>query len=126
LAAVSKLMIEGLIWRLPPKAQRTILGGTDLGGLREKWRRAARFPRIDSAAGKMIDVLAGYPILDVGTVEKVAAVSNQAARLAVMQLEKGGVVRRTNTGKRNRAWEAVGLFELIDSRERRLRGQAST
>lgn len=99
--------------------------GADMDKLREKWLRATSFPRRDSAAAKMIDVLPGYPILDVGTVEKVASVSNQAARLAVLQLETAGVLRRINTGKRNRAWEAVGLFELVDSGERRLRGRAS-
>jgi hypothetical protein len=47
------------------------------------------------------------------------------AKLAVQQLETAGVIRRINTGKRNRAWEAVGLFELVDSGERRLRGRAA-
>lgn len=99
--------------------------GAAVDELREKWRRATGFPRIDSAAARMIDVLPGYPVLDVGTVEKVAGVSNQAARLAVQQLETAGVIRRINNGKRNRAWEAVGLFELVESGERRLRRRAS-
>jgi Fic family protein len=99
--------------------------GAAVDELRESWRRAAGFPRIDSAAAKMIDVLPGYPVLDVGTVERVAGVSNQAARLAVQQLDTAGVIRRINSGKRNRAWEAVGLFELVESGERRLRGRAS-
>jgi Fic family protein len=97
----------------------------DVDALREKWRRAAGHPRVDSAASKMIDALPGYPILDVGTAENVAAVSNQAARLAITQLETAGVIRRINTGKRNRTWEAVGLFELVDAGERRLRGRVS-
>jgi Fic family protein len=99
--------------------------GTEVDDLREEWRRAAGTPRSDSAAAKMIDVLPGYPILDVATVERVAGVSNQAARLAVMQLETAGMLRRINTGKRNRAWEAAGLFELVEAGERRLRGRAS-
>ncbi len=93
--------------------------------LRGKWRRAAGPLRADSAASRVIDALPGHPVLDVGTVEHVAGVSNQAARLAVRQLETADVLRRTNTGKRNRAWEAVGLFELVDAGERRLRGRAA-
>jgi Fic family protein len=98
---------------------------TDVDGLREKWRQAAGSPRVDSAAAKMIDALPGYPILDVGTVETALKVSNQAARLAVAQLEGARVLKRINTGKRNRAWEAVGLFELVDARERRLRARVA-
>jgi Fic family protein len=98
--------------------------GAEVDALRDEWRQAAGSPRVDSAAARMIDALPGYPILDVGTAERVAGVSNQAARLAVMQLETAGVLRRINTGKRNRAWEAVGLFELVDLGERRLRGKA--
>jgi hypothetical protein len=91
--------------------------------LRSQWRRAAGEPRSGSAADKLIEALPGYPILDVGAVETIAHVSNQAARLAVAQLERAGVLRRINTGKRNRAWEAVGLFEAVESVERRLRAR---
>lgn len=100
---------------------------TDLGraieGLRGKWRKAADEPRAGSTSSRVIDALAGYPILDAGTVETIAEVSNQAARLALMELETAGVLKRINTGKRNRAWEAVGLFEIVEARERRLRGR---
>jgi Fic family protein len=91
--------------------------------LRSQWRRAAGEPRAGAAAEKLIQALPGHPILDVGSVETIAHVSNQAARLAVAQLERSGVLRRINTGKRNRAWEAVGLFEVVESAERRLRAR---
>jgi hypothetical protein len=39
----------------------------------------------------------------------------------MIQLEEAGVIRRVNAGKRNRAWEAVGLFEVVETSERRLR-----
>jgi Fic family protein len=95
----------------------------DVRALRETWRRSAGPPRSDSAAAKLIDALPGHPILDVSAVEALLDVSNQAARLAIAQLESAKVLQRINTGKRNRAWEAVGLFELVESRERRLRGR---
>jgi len=71
----------------------------------------------------MIEALPGHPLLDVRTVEAVTGVSNQAARLAVVQLEEAGVIRRINTGKRNRAWEALGLFEVVEAAERKLRAR---
>jgi Fic family protein len=89
--------------------------------LRLQWRAAADHPRAASAADKLIQSLPGHPILDVAAVETIAGVSNQAARLAVAQLERAGVLRRINTGKRNRAWEAVGLFDVVEAAERRLR-----
>jgi Fic family protein len=91
--------------------------------LRLQWRGAANQPRAGSAADKLIQALPGHPILDVGAVETIAQVSNQAARLAVAHLEDAGVLKRINTGKRNRAWEAVGLFEVVEAGERRLRAR---
>jgi Fic family protein len=98
--------------------------GRAVDGLRQRWRKAAKEPRAGSTASQIIEALPGYPILDVGTVEKIAGVSNQAARLALMELEETGVVKRINAGKRNRVWEAVGLFEVVEAGERRLRGRA--
>lgn len=97
--------------------------GRSIDELRERWRAAAGHPRAGSAADRTIEALPGHPILDVGAVETVAKVSNQAARLAVIQLEKAGIIRRINVGKRNRAWEAVGLFEVVEGSERRLRAR---
>ena len=91
--------------------------------LRTQWREAVGRPRSGSAADKLIEALPGYPILDVGTAERIASVSNQAARLAMIQLEEAGVIKRVNAGKRNRAWEAVGLFEVVETSERRLRAR---
>lgn len=94
--------------------------------LQNRWRAAAGDPRAVSATRHIIGALPGHPILDVGTAERLAGVSNQAARLSLLALEGAGVIRRVNTGRRNRAWEAVGLFELVDSFERHLRGPGRT
>jgi hypothetical protein len=69
---------------------------------------------------KLIRRLPAQPIVDVKTVEQLCQCSNQAARLAVLQLENAGVLRRLNVGKRNRAWEAGDLFVLLDEFEREL------
>lgn len=46
--------------------------------------------------------------------------SAERARLAVSRLEEAGVLRRTAVGRRNRAWETIGLFDLLDRFEREL------
>jgi Fic family protein len=96
---------------------------TAVDRLRGQWRAAADHPRAGSSADKLIQALPGHPIIDVAAVEAIAQVSNQAARLAVTQLEGSGVLKRINTGRRNRAWEAVGLFEVVEAAERRLRAR---
>jgi Fic family protein len=89
-------------------------------GLQERWIERSGAPRTDSAAMKLIRHLPAQPILDVKTVEQLCECSNQAARLAVLQLEKTGVLSRLNVGKRNRAWEAGELFQLLNDFERDL------
>lgn len=85
--------------------------------LKLRWRDAAGPLRSDSAAGALLNVLPSHPILDVNTAEVLLGRSNQAARLAVHQLEQAGVLQRINAGRRHRAWEAVGVFELLNSFE---------
>jgi Fic family protein len=88
--------------------------------LQGRWIRQSGAPRKDSAAIKLIQRLPAHPIVDAKTVEQLCQCSNQAARLAVLQLEKADVLRRLNVGKRNRAWEAGDLFELLNDFERDL------
>ncbi|MGH9441414.1 MAG: Fic family protein [Thermoanaerobaculia bacterium] len=84
------------------------------------WVEAAGNPRRDSARLALIHALPSHPILDVKTAEEISGASNEAARIAMNELEACGVLHRVNVGKRNRAWEAVGLFELLNEFEREL------
>ena len=88
--------------------------------LQARWRAAAAEPRKNSAASRIIESLPAFPILDVGTAQQIAKCSNQAARLALAQLEDAKVVARVNVGRRNRVWEALGLFEIINTFEQHL------
>ncbi len=88
--------------------------------LQGKWRGLAGEPRAGSSASKLISALPAHPLLSVKTAEEIAQCSNQAARLALAQLEAAKVVARINVGKRNRAGEAVGLFDLINHFEQHL------
>jgi Fic family protein len=88
--------------------------------LQVNWLHQAGNPRADSAARNLIARLPAQPIVDVKSVEQLCGCSNQAARLAVLQLEEAGVLRRLNVGKRNRAWEASDVFEVLNDFEREL------
>lgn len=88
--------------------------------LKAAWRRAAGEPRRDSAARALIELLPSHPIIDVGTTEALLRRSNQAARLAMLQLERAKVLTPITVGRRNRAWEAAGLFDLVNDFEAHL------
>jgi len=66
------------------------------------------------------ELLPAAPIVDVGTVESLVGCSNQAARLALAHLERANVVSQLTVGRRNRAWEAPAVFELLNDFERHL------
>ncbi len=88
--------------------------------LEERWMRQARSPRHGSTARKLVQLLPGQPILRVGHVVELTGASTSAAHKAVNDLEAAGVLKQVTVGKRNRAWEAVGLLRLVDEFERRL------
>jgi predicted transcriptional regulator of viral defense system len=75
------------------------LGGA-VDRLRRRWNAADDDPRSGSAADKLLQALPDHLILDVAAVETIAQVSNEAARLAVNQLETAGVLERINAGSR--------------------------
>jgi Fic family protein len=100
--------------------------GLRIAELESAWRKSVGSPRADSTTAKLLTKLAAYPIFNLKTVEEVVGVSNQAARLAVEQLETAGVVQQISAGKRNRAWEAQGIFELLNEFDRGLATDAVT
>jgi Fic family protein len=98
--------------------------------LQDRWREASGHPRRDSAAAAIIDALPAYPILDAGSAADLTGRSAVAARQALNNLTDRGVLEQVTVGKRNRMWESVGLFALVDDMERELstglRGPAGT
>ncbi len=88
--------------------------------LQQRWRKAVGPLRAGSTVDTLLEHLPGTPVLNVESVEAMAGVSNQAARLAVAQLESAGVLSRLNAGRRNRAWEAPEVFELLNAFEQHL------
>lgn len=88
--------------------------------LERRWMADAGNPRRNSTARRLIEMLPGHPILRVSHVTETLAVSASAAHRAVNELEEAGVLKQITVGRRNRAWEAVGLLALVDTFERRL------
>jgi len=99
-------------------AARQLAG--QIAELKERWLRQAGDPRQGSTARGLIDVLAGQPILRTQHVVDLIGTSTTAAHNAINVLQAAGVLKQVTVGRRNRAWEAVGLLSLIDGFERRL------
>lgn len=91
--------------------------------LQRRWLEQAGNPRRGSGPLRLIELLPSQPIINVKTAAQVLGGSEERARLAILRIEKAGVLRQTAVGRRNRAWECVGLFDLLDRFEREL-GQA--
>jgi Fic family protein len=90
----------------------------DVTALQERWMDMAGNPRAGSGPRRLIELLPSHPIIDVKTAAELLGGSGERARQAMARLEGAGVVRQTSVGKRNRAWESVGLFDLLDHFER--------
>ncbi len=88
--------------------------------LQHRWMDLAGNPRRGSGALRLIELLPSHPIVDVKTATEILGGTQERARQAVLRLEEAGVLRQTSVGRRNRAWETVGLFDLLDQFERDL------
>ena len=91
-----------------------------LAELQEKWRQRAGYPRRHSSAEALIVQLPAHPIVTVATAQKLLGRSKQAVNEAIAALADKGVLRAITLAKRNRAWEARELFDLINDVEREL------
>jgi Fic family protein len=85
--------------------------------LQRLWRgllRAHSNPRSDAAAWDLIKVLAAHPVITVA----VAAVATNRTRPAVVngleELEAAGVLVKLNASPGRRAWEVIGVLDLIE------------
>ncbi len=88
--------------------------------LQQQWLEDAGTPRAGSAPRRLIDALPAYPVLTLATAIDITGLSDEACRVALNRLTAVGVLRETTAGKRNRVWESVGLFRLLDGLEREL------
>jgi Fic family protein len=88
--------------------------------LQQSWRTRAGRPRRHSSAEALIKLLPAYPIVTLATATRILARSKQAANEAIATLARAEVLSPTTLARRNRAWEARELFELVNATEREL------
>jgi len=88
--------------------------------LQESWRERAGRPRRHSSAEALIKLLPAHPIVTLATATRILARSKQAANEAIATLARAAVLSPTTVARRNRAWEARELFELVNTTEREL------
>ncbi len=84
--------------------------------LQGRWRtqlREATSPRADAAAWAIIDVLPAHPVLTVPVAVVATGRTKPAVNQAVRELAGAGILTPISESQRNRAWEAVGLLDVI-------------
>lgn len=91
-----------------------------LARLQEEWRELAGHPRSHSSAEALIVQLPAHPILTVATASELLGRSRQAVNEAIAALTEAGVLHAVTLAKRNRAWEARDLLDLVNAFEREL------
>lgn len=84
--------------------------------LQNMWRerlRAHSAPRADAAAWAVIDALPAHPIVTVAVGVAATGRTRPAVNNGIAELEEAGILIPLGTSKRNRAWEADGLLDLV-------------
>ena len=84
--------------------------------LQDEWRARVRERldlRGDAAAWAVIDVLPGHPVITLAVAVAASGRSKSSTAVAMEQLAEAGVLHPMTQGKRNRAFEAEGLLDLI-------------
>jgi Fic family protein len=84
--------------------------------LQDTWRTRVRDQldlRADAAAWAVIAVLPGHPVITLPVAVAASGRSKSSTAVAIEQLQDAGVLHPITQGKRNRAFEADGLLDLI-------------
>jgi Fic family protein len=89
----------------------------ELDELEARWLAQAGNPRRDSTAHKLIQALPAQPILRSSHAMALTGAGTSAVHKALNELHAAGVLKQVTVGRRNRAWEAVGLLGLVDEFE---------
>lgn len=97
----------------------TYVGAVD--ALRARWREqlaaSGHAPRRGAAAWALIDVLPAHPIVTAPVATIATGRVKAAIYDAIEQLVAAEILTSLSASRRNRAWEAVGLLDLIESLE---------
>jgi Fic family protein len=101
-------------------ARESVAFADRVAELQEHWREQAGNPRRNSAAAELIEALPSHPVVNLRSAAQITGASAPAVLRAFERLAEAGVLRQASVGRRNRAFECVGLFALMDEFERRL------
>ena len=97
----------------------------DLAALEAAMRSRLGTIRAKSATDLLVGALPSVPVFSITTAAAHIGRTFQATSEAVSRLLEAGVIRQVNTGRRNRAFEAVGLFEAFTGYEQSLGSPAA-
>ena len=89
--------------------------------LTEDWRArlsaSPSAPRAGAAAWAIIDVLPAHPMITAPVAVAATGRAKAAVYQAIEQLQTAGVILPLSESRRNRAWEAAGLLDIITALE---------
>ena len=112
--------IDLFSWAIGRAAEKASDLAARLAELQRAWRERSGKPRRHSSVEALIVALPAHPIVTVATGQELLGRSKQAVNQAIAALAGCGVLWPLTLARRNRAWEARELFDLIDEVERDL------
>jgi Fic family protein len=112
--------IDLFAWAIGRAAEKASDLAARLAELQRAWRERSGKPRRHSSVEALIVALPAHPIVTVATGRELLGRSKQAVNQAIAALAGCGVLRPLTLARRNRAWEARELFDLVDEVEREL------
>jgi Fic family protein len=125
--ASSKAAHDGLnLWvaRFAAAAKRAVDDASSFEArtqaLQHDWRRALGAVRADSATDRLLRALPGAPLITVNSAAALVGRSFTAVNQAIGHLLASGIVKQTNVGRRNRAFEAPAVIQAFTDLERQL------
>jgi Fic family protein len=125
--ASSKAAHDGLnLWvaRFAAAAKRAVDDASSFEArtqaLQHDWRRALGAVRADSATDRLLRALPGAPLITVNSAAALVGRSFTAVNQAIGRLLASGIVKQTNVGRRNRAFEAPAVIQAFTDLERQL------
>jgi hypothetical protein len=80
---------------------------------RELLARSPSSPRSDAAAWAVIDVLPAHPMITAPVATAATGRAKSQVYQALDQLKAAGVLKPLSAARRNQAWKAVSLLDLI-------------
>ncbi len=88
--------------------------------IQRRWRDTVGTVRRNSTLDLLLETLPGTPVITVTGAARMLGRSFKAARGAVDELVRAGVLEQVNVGRRNRAFEAPDVLDAFTDLERRL------